>query len=153
MTWRFRKRIKVLPGVHLNIGKRGISTSIGVRGASVTIGKGRTTASAGIPGTGLGISRTVRTPAGAGQSSGPQRAPAPAEPSALGAALVSLFAFVVWWCVGSLAVLAAAQLISDNGTWLGVMAIVGVFVGLGLGIWGAACTYRRRMAGSSSAAN
>jgi hypothetical protein len=35
MGWSYRKRIKVLPGIHLNISKRGISTTIGKRGASV----------------------------------------------------------------------------------------------------------------------
>ena len=39
MAWSFRKRIKVIPGVHLNLSKSGISTSIGVKGASVTFGK------------------------------------------------------------------------------------------------------------------
>lgn len=35
MAWSYRKRIKIVPGVHLNFSKRGISTSIGVKGASV----------------------------------------------------------------------------------------------------------------------
>lgn len=39
MGWSFRKRIKVIPGVHLNLSKSGISTSIGVKGASITFGK------------------------------------------------------------------------------------------------------------------
>ncbi|KRD10072.1 hypothetical protein ASE21_10135 [Flavobacterium sp. Root901] len=39
MAWSFRKRIKVIPGVHLNLSKSGISTSIGVKGASITFGK------------------------------------------------------------------------------------------------------------------
>lgn len=39
MAWSFRKRIKVIPGVHLNLSKNGISTSIGVKGASITFGK------------------------------------------------------------------------------------------------------------------
>lgn len=35
MAWSYRKRIKIIPGVHLNISKRGISTSIGIKGASL----------------------------------------------------------------------------------------------------------------------
>jgi hypothetical protein len=35
MGWSYRKRIKVLPGIHLNVSKRGISTTVGKRGASV----------------------------------------------------------------------------------------------------------------------
>ncbi|MCL7987425.1 DUF4236 domain-containing protein [Sphingobacterium sp. lm-10] len=42
MAWNFRRRIKIIPGVHLNFSKSGISTSIGVRGASVTVGKSGT---------------------------------------------------------------------------------------------------------------
>lgn len=38
MAWTYRKRIKIIPGVHLNISRKGISTNIGVRGASVTFG-------------------------------------------------------------------------------------------------------------------
>ncbi|MDF7676643.1 DUF4236 domain-containing protein [Neisseriaceae bacterium ESL0693] len=54
MGWRFRKSIKVLPGVRINIGKQGItSATIGRRGASINIGKKGTSANLGIPGTGL----------------------------------------------------------------------------------------------------
>jgi hypothetical protein len=50
---RRRRSIKILPGVRLNIGKRGISTSIGLRGAHVTFGKTGTRATVGLPGSGL----------------------------------------------------------------------------------------------------
>ena len=53
MAWNFRKRVKVAPGVYVNIGKHGTSTSIGPRGAKVTFGKNGTYFSTGIPGTGL----------------------------------------------------------------------------------------------------
>jgi uncharacterized protein DUF4236 len=53
MTWSYRKRIKIIPGVRLNISKSGISTSIGVRGASMTFSKNATYLNTGIPGTGL----------------------------------------------------------------------------------------------------
>lgn len=36
MAWSYRKRIKIIPGVHLNISRKGISANIGVKGASVT---------------------------------------------------------------------------------------------------------------------
>jgi hypothetical protein len=35
MGWSYRKRIKVIPGVHLNISKSGVSTTVSKRGASV----------------------------------------------------------------------------------------------------------------------
>lgn len=53
MAWGFRKRIKILPGVRLNISKSGISTTIGPRGANVNIGSRGTYMNLGIPGTGL----------------------------------------------------------------------------------------------------
>ena len=53
MAWSFRRRIKLIPGVHLNFSKSGISTSIGFRGASVTLGKNGTFVNTGIPGTGF----------------------------------------------------------------------------------------------------
>lgn len=35
----FRKRIKIVKGVHLNVSKSGTSLSVGPRGAKVTIGR------------------------------------------------------------------------------------------------------------------
>ncbi len=55
---RFRRTIKIAPGVRLNIGKTGVSTSVGVRGANVTFGRRGTTSTVGIPGTGLSYSST-----------------------------------------------------------------------------------------------
>ena len=49
----FRKRIKIVKGLHLNISKSGTSLSVGPRGANVTIGKKGAYANVGIPGTGL----------------------------------------------------------------------------------------------------
>ena len=53
MAWSFRKKIKVAPGIHLNLSKSGISTSIGPRGAKVTFGSKGTYMHTSIPGTGL----------------------------------------------------------------------------------------------------
>ena len=53
MGWGFRKRIKIAPGINLNISKRGVSTTIGRKGASVNIGKDGTYLNTGIPGTGF----------------------------------------------------------------------------------------------------
>ena len=50
---RFFRRIKILPGLKLNVSKRGMSVSAGVRGAHVTVGTQGKTVSAGLPGTGL----------------------------------------------------------------------------------------------------
>ncbi|WP_302805107.1 DUF4236 domain-containing protein [Cloacibacillus porcorum] len=53
MGLRFRKSVKLCPGVRLNLSKSGVSTSFGVTGARVNVGKNGVYASAGIPGTGL----------------------------------------------------------------------------------------------------
>lgn len=53
MGWRFRKSIKIMPGVRINFSKSGISTSVGPRGAKVTFGPNGTYVNTGIPGTGL----------------------------------------------------------------------------------------------------
>ncbi len=60
MPFRFRKSIKILPGIHLNVSKSGIGASIGVRGARYSVhSSGRRTASVGIPGTGLSYTKTL----------------------------------------------------------------------------------------------
>lgn len=53
MGFRFRRSIKILPGVRLNISKSGPSLSIGRSGASFNIGGRGTRLTLGIPGTGL----------------------------------------------------------------------------------------------------
>jgi tetratricopeptide (TPR) repeat protein len=54
MSIRFRKSMKLVPGVRLNFSKNTVGMSFGVPGARYTINsKGRRTFSTGIPGTGL----------------------------------------------------------------------------------------------------
>src|ERR1700760_3877579 len=62
MPWRFQRRISILPGVRINIGKGGVSTSVGPRGADINIGKGGVTTNAGIPGTGISYRQKVGKP-------------------------------------------------------------------------------------------
>jgi Protein of unknown function (DUF4236) len=53
MAFRFRRSIKIFPGIRLNFGKRGVLTSVGVRGTHVTFGKTGTRTTVGLPGSGL----------------------------------------------------------------------------------------------------
>ena len=53
MGFRFRKGIKILPGVRVNLGLDGVSTTVGRRGASVNIGKRGARGIVGVPGTGM----------------------------------------------------------------------------------------------------
>lgn len=53
MALRFRKSIKLFPGVRLNVGMRGASLNVGHRGASVSFSSRGTYGNVSIPGTGL----------------------------------------------------------------------------------------------------
>lgn len=66
MGFRFQRRIKLLPGVRLNVSKSGISTSIGGRGLTYN---SRGTVTAGIPGTGLSYRHNLN--AGSAEQSTP----------------------------------------------------------------------------------
>ena len=53
MAYRFWRRVKIAPGLTLNLSKTGGSLSMGPRGAKFTVGPRGRRATAGIPGTGL----------------------------------------------------------------------------------------------------
>jgi hypothetical protein len=60
MGFRFRKSIKLLPGVRLNISKTGVSTSVGTGGATVNLKRGRKPrVTVGIPGSGISYSESI----------------------------------------------------------------------------------------------
>ena len=51
--FRFRRSIKIAPGIRWNFGKKSTSLSIGGRGANYTVGTSGSRTTVGIPGTGL----------------------------------------------------------------------------------------------------
>ena len=53
MALRFQRRIKIAPGVRLNLGLHGAGVSVGRRGLHVGLNRRGMYTSAGIPGTGL----------------------------------------------------------------------------------------------------
>lgn len=53
MSFRFRRSLKLAPGVRLNLSGSGLSMTVGPRGASVNFGPRGTYVNSGIPGTGL----------------------------------------------------------------------------------------------------
>jgi len=75
MGFRLRKRIKLLPGLWLNLSKTGVSTSIGGKGVTVNIKDGKTKTTIGIPGTGISYSEATPKPH---EAQKPQRATIPA---------------------------------------------------------------------------
>jgi hypothetical protein len=66
MGFRFRRSVRLMPGVRLNFSSRGVSTSLGGRSATVNLSRRGTRATVGIPGSGLSystlLSRPVRRP-------------------------------------------------------------------------------------------
>lgn len=59
MGFRFRKSIKLLPGIRINLSKSGISTSIGKPGATINFSERGTRGTVGIPGTGISYSEKL----------------------------------------------------------------------------------------------
>ncbi len=61
MGLKFRKSVKIAPGVRLNVGKKSASVSVGGKGFHKTFSTtGKTTTTVGIPGTGLSYSKTSK---------------------------------------------------------------------------------------------
>ncbi|MBS0528507.1 MAG: DUF4236 domain-containing protein, partial [Proteobacteria bacterium] len=57
MGFRFRRSLKILPGIRLNLSGSGPSVSVGGKGFHYTVGSEGTRVTAGIPGTGLSWSK------------------------------------------------------------------------------------------------
>ena len=62
MGFRFRKTIRLFPGVRINLSKSGVSTSIGKPGATINISERGTCGTVGMPGTGLSYSEQLSKP-------------------------------------------------------------------------------------------
>lgn len=96
MGFRFRRSIRIAPGLRLNISKSGISTSIGGHGATYTIGPRGTRTSVGLSGTGLSWTSTNshRSAGSAAYAGRPGSSPAGAAGCAWTAGVVVLIALV-----------------------------------------------------------
>ncbi len=69
MAVRFQRRIKIAPGVRLNVSKSGVGLSAGPRGATISAGRTGVYGNAGIPGTGLSYRKKLKgAPKGSSQS-------------------------------------------------------------------------------------
>lgn len=117
MAIRFRKSLKIAPGLRLNISTKGVSASIGRKGAMVNISKRGTRVTAGLPGTGLSASHLFK----AGRSASNQAAPVPTfKDTMLGLGLVILifalvfFAFKAPWLMATLLGIASVALIARS---------------------------------------
>ncbi|HEY5299779.1 MAG TPA: DUF4236 domain-containing protein [Acetobacteraceae bacterium] len=87
MPLRFRRTVRILPGLRLNASKSGLSVSAGRRGANVTVGHGRTRTTVGVPGTGLSYTTTTPT----------RRKRAPAATWGQRLLGVAVLLAIIWW--------------------------------------------------------
>jgi hypothetical protein len=93
---RIRRTIRVLPGLRVNVGKSGVSLSVGGRGATVNVSKRGTYGTVGIPGTGISYRQRL------GQSSSNVQAPSSnAQGTGIGL-LVVVAVLMVGLCVAVL---------------------------------------------------
>jgi magnesium-transporting ATPase (P-type) len=105
MGFRFYRRLRIAPGLSVNLSRSGPSLSLGVRGAHVTVGRKGVTKTIGLPGTGMFF--TSRTGFHTGYHSAAAVTPQSAEQQvasdrhverAIGVAvLIVLAAFLGWW--------------------------------------------------------
>lgn len=127
MGFRFRRSLRIAPGLRLNLSARGVGLSAGIRGLRVGIGPRGPYVSAGIPGTGVygywslgGRSRRARTRP-TGDSHEPPAIPsAPALPPVYGKALTGPSA--ARW--GVLLLLGGLVLLFTAPAPLGVLALI-----------------------------
>lgn len=86
MSFRFQRRIRVAPGMRVNLSKRGISTSIGKRGGTVSVGRRGVYGNVGLPGSGLSYrsklnkKNTPKTSGTGHKSNGTKSQPADSQP-------------------------------------------------------------------------
>jgi hypothetical protein len=66
MGFRFRRRIRLLPGIAINLSKTGASLSVGRRGATMNFGPRGTRTTIGLPGTGISYSTLHSSRSGRG---------------------------------------------------------------------------------------
>jgi len=98
MAMKFRKRIKIAPGVNINLSKSGISTTVGPRGASANVGKKGAYLNTGIPGTGI-YDRTKLAGGKADKKAPPQveaRQPKKGENFFMFIGVLAIVGFVFW---------------------------------------------------------
>ena len=95
MGFRFRKSIKLLPGIKLNFSKSGVSTTIGKAGASINISGRGTRGTVGIPGTGVSYSENLSSTSSSHSTQQAMESQAPKAGVGFGSLLVwGIVAFV-----------------------------------------------------------
>ncbi|NBP83064.1 DUF4236 domain-containing protein [bacterium] len=101
MGFRLFRRIRIAPGIRVNLGKSGLSLSGGVRGARVTVGRRGVRGTIGAPGTGVSYTETSGG-GGAGSST-------PAQGGGIGCGTILVLLFLLGFVVN--------QCSPSNGSW------------------------------------
>lgn len=115
MPFRFRRSVRIAPGIRINLGKRGASVSVGRPGFTVNYAKGRTNYTVGLPGTGMSYTKTVKRqptpvpPLVPAASTRPIAASAPAPPAIVSQRSSGL----PWFAVTVVAAVAAGLIFLD----------------------------------------
>jgi hypothetical protein len=101
MGFRLFRRIRIAPGLSVNLSKGGLSLSGGVRGARVTVGRRGVRGTIGAPGTGISYTETSGG-GGTGSST-------PAQGGGIGCGTILVLLFVLGFVVN--------QCSPSNGSW------------------------------------
>ena len=101
MGFRLFRRIRIAPGIRVNLGKSGLSLSGGVRGARVTVGRRGVRGTIGAPGTGVSYTETSGG-GGAGSIT-------PAQGGGIGCGTILVLLFLLGFVVN--------QCSPSNGSW------------------------------------
>jgi len=72
MSLRFRRQLRLLPGLHLNLSRSGISATVGVPGMRVTLGR-RPAVNVGLPGSGVSYRESLSSTPPATSAAAPPR--------------------------------------------------------------------------------
>ena len=110
---RYYRRLRILPGLRLNLSKGGVSASLGGRGAWYTVTRnGRRRVTVGVPGTGVYFTKVSRVPTA---SDGTAPVGTPARRS-VGARILrwALIAFAIYAVVALLVVVIGGALLSSH---------------------------------------
>lgn len=59
MGFRFRRSLRIFPGLRLNLSKTGVSASVGVQGATINLGRKGIRGTVGVPGSGMSYSKLL----------------------------------------------------------------------------------------------
>lgn len=85
MAFKFRRTMKIAPGLRLNLTHRGVSARVGTKGAGYTVNaNGSQHVSAGIPGSGIHVSQQVKPPRKRKKKSTDVDVSASSQPSSFG---------------------------------------------------------------------